>query len=494
MKKKFYLSIIALMLSFALPSVYADFALDLDVYDSYVSNGGDTPSSSSADDTTTPSDDTEEDEPPKFFDIASEPTATPEPTPTVDPQATPEAYYILDGTKLDDSGDTVPNYDAETMTYTLNLYLETALAIETGSFGLIYDGTLADHMSFELSPEFSFVRNHTEWYKAEYSSKDGYVVPEYISFSWEGSGAKITYGTQKRYKIGTLKFSDVELNAEGTPNGWHSETLRLLNWYQTPISNLYSAPLPTDVPLPTYVPTPTPTVDEGFNQDDDQNTVNDEIYDPVTDLYRGQDMTDWYKYLNGELVTSGGLPDYRWVDIGFMFEPGFDLPVLEDIIISGTVYSYNENNDLEFSLKNSMEEAIEISPDSVTVTQTKDAYDRVKTTYTIQLDIPMGEYVLCLSKKTHLTYEKPLVISNHSVSAGTIELYCGDIDGDEKIKLTDRTLLINMMHKNQNASLSQSATFKACDLNGDGKVNMFDLGIFNKFYNKNYSEVIPNAF
>ncbi|MBQ2664688.1 MAG: hypothetical protein IJG16_11155, partial [Clostridia bacterium] len=114
---------------------------------------------------------------------------------------------------------------------------------------------------------------------------------------------------------------------------------------------------------------------------------------------------------------------------------------------------------------------------------------RVKYIYDVETD-DTGVYTLVVRKKAHLTYVRsidiPYTVTDEYSLPEEITLLCGDINGDEYIKIPDRSHLILMLNhparKNQN-----TAEFDLADLNGDGHITLTDLNILKSNIDKTYN-------
>lgn len=457
MRKNLYVVLLALIIMLVLPNVYAEPIIVSTASDTTVTSDTDTPETEVGEDgpqqspepdssaTTAP-------EPSETASAAPETQPSSQPLSSAEPSATPDSLYIIDGTHLDSGGIELANYDPTTKEYTATVYLETTRELMTGSIGIMYDPTIAANFSFTLNGDnFETVHN--------YQGSDCYMA-----FSWyRKPDAAKEVGTDK-YVLGTIKITNVEIGDDGNPIGWHTRTLRQLDWFTTPESGTFN-----------------------YTEDNGGTCLNDEIFNPDTGWYQGQDV-DFL--LNSGLAYEDliGIEGYDNVDIGFVFKSGYDLPVLDKVLISGTVKSYNAKNPLELTLYDDSGEEVTLEPTDITIIDKEDDHGRVVSAYAIYANIVPGDYKIKIAKKVHLTYNKKIVVSGDTASGGVVTLYCGDINADEKIKLNDRASLLNCMNR-QN---KQNATnFDICDLNGDGKVTMFDLNILKQYFNKSYVEVIP---
>lgn len=116
-------------------------------------------------------------------------------------------------------------------------------------------------------------------------------------------------------------------------------------------------------------------------------------------------------------------------------------------------------------------------------------------------NVPTGRYALKITKPSHLSYTKQTVVIDDNgtgevILSGldggegdTATLLCGDINGDGRVKLTDRNLLLGSKCFGKKVTDEQS---KLCDLDGDGYVKLSDLNIMMLSENFNKCDtVIP---
>ena len=327
------------------------------------------------------------------------------------------------------------SYDEQTEVYTAEVYLNTSEYLSSGTFGLQYDAAAL--------PKFELDENNFEKFQEFASNGQNYMVFQwYISENAPEQSGKI--------HMGTITINNVKLGSDGLPIGWHTKTLRQLDWYDTPESQ-----------------------ESKFTDNADGICLNDEIYRKYEDgseFYQGYDMED--------------MENPRWVDIGFRFKSGFDLPERSGLTISGVVHSYNPNNAVTATLYDQDDNVYSQIQANTTVVQPS---GRVSSMYEFVLDIVPGTYTLEIKKDVHLTYRVDIEVNGSDISVGDITLYCGDINADEKIKLNDRTELLK--HLNQQSGTEPLVS----DLNGDGKVTLFDLSVMKLYYNRSYEEVVSYA-
>ncbi|MGN0108222.1 MAG: dockerin type I domain-containing protein, partial [Hominilimicola sp.] len=336
-------------------------------------------------------------------------------------------------------------YDADTKTYTAQVYLDTTEYLSAGSFGMQYD--------VSLSPSFTLDTDYFEYFQ-QFNSEGS----SYIAFQWyikDGTANTLT----GRIHLGTITIPDVELDSDGKPFGWHKHTLRQLDWLTTNLSQT-----------------------DKFTNTADGVCLNDEIWREFTDAEK-EELTD--KTINGyyQGYDMANENNPKWVDIGFTFDSSLDLPERAGQTISGTVQGYNPNNSVTVTLYRKGDTAVynTVTPQTCT-TQYPDG--RVIFGYELA-EVDEGEYTLEITKDVHLTYRADInVEAGKDVTKDKVTLYCGDIYADEKIKLDDRSILRRYL--NMQISANSSEMVKRSDLNGDGRVTFHDLDILKPYYNKTY--------
>lgn len=104
-------------------------------------------------------------------------------------------------------------------------------------------------------------------------------------------------------------------------------------------------------------------------------------------------------------------------------------------------------------------------------------------------------YTMVVKKMSHLTDSATFIDRSETVNdavalTNPIELIVGDINGDGEIKHTDRSELIRFFNR-QRAWNDASARFRGADLNGDKRVNAFDLSLLERNYEK--TAPVPEA-
>lgn len=112
--------------------------------------------------------------------------------------------------------------------------------------------------------------------------------------------------------------------------------------------------------------------------------------------------------------------------------------------------------------------------------------------------IPAADYRVQIEKQSHITYpymeikkDKIDESTGELTAPETINMLVGDINLDGFIKDPDRAYLINMFNKSRPWSAELQPRFDKNDLNGDRRINLFDLNLFNKHREKTYP--VPTA-
>lgn len=345
--------------------------------------------------------------------------------------------------------------------------------LEAGSFGIKYDPLLAEDVSFVLDtanftynserhdPQNPYDPNKPD--NDTYSLEDG---SNYIAFSW-GRTSSFEGGLSGRWHLGSIYVENVKMttdcNGKPIPEGWHTRSMYQLDWLSTDISKA-----------------------DLFTKDQDGICLNREIWrelNKATDTEEAETGVDdalygYYQGANMNAPDENGNP--TWIDIGYDLDFGGELPEPpEGNIVTGEILSYNPKNDTTVTLYK--EDGSEYGS---CIAETKTSYPdgRVRSQYKLE-NVEVGTYILKVEKNVHLTYSSKITVTEGGVLKNVGQLYCGDLNGDGKIKLNDRSELIHRLNKRANASDSKY------DLNGDGKITFHDLNILKTYYNKTYGEV-----
>lgn len=101
-------------------------------------------------------------------------------------------------------------------------------------------------------------------------------------------------------------------------------------------------------------------------------------------------------------------------------------------------------------------------------------------------NLPAGSYVVKVSKLGYIdlpaTLNKTLVVNAGKTAVGKLTLVAGDVDNNEVINLSDAVAVANEWGHSGSAIVNPLA-----DINADGKVDLLDLAIVAKNYNKTNS-------
>ena len=94
-----------------------------------------------------------------------------------------------------------------------------------------------------------------------------------------------------------------------------------------------------------------------------------------------------------------------------------------------------------------------------------------------------GTYTLTVSKRSHLTYTREIVVSNAAVVGGIpeIKLLAGDVNSDDFINSMDISAVLQVY-------LESGLQNAAPDINEDGNVNSMDISSVLTNYLKNYND------
>lgn len=390
-------------------------------------------------------------------------------------------------------------YNSELDEYLGEVYLETDVHLSAGSFGIRYNPSLSADISFELDtknfaygakpyefnniPEENSEEGLDKYPNPEYTLEDG---SNYKAFSWLRES-----DLTGRWHLGDIHIKNVSMTTDNDgrpiPAGWHKQTLCPLNWLETSVSQddfftdiTYGVgpdgsinsetwrALEEDEVADNYIVDYPKEQDQMLDEGEGEEPEPEPEPEPETDTYKikGYFQGQYQKLVEGE---DGNLtPAVEWIDIRYRIDFGGELPDPPNgHTVAGQILSYDPNKrvNVKLSKDNNTYEVKDI---------VKKAYPdgRILSLYMIE-GVEDGEYTLEVTKEFHLTYKANVTVSNdlqHDVG----QMSCGDLNGDGRIKLNDRTTLIFNMNR-RNAR---------CDLNGDGKITVHDLDILKKYYNE----------
>ena len=345
-----------------------------------------------------------------------------------------KAYYLVKGT-----------YNETDSTYAVDIYLNTRVYLAAGTFGMTYGENVPVPESGVTVDTSGFERLDADTFKEQETT---FKNNRQIVFQWGMNEADITDWTSVRLAGFTMTGVSRE-----TAESWGEKPFELLDWLTTDLSK-----------TPEFTDT-----DDGYS-----TPLNREI---------------WRAASSEELETDGQIGYYQgfdynageWTDIGFRFKSNLDNKIKLRVVI----YAYNPRNDPSLLAYKSDDTVFEgkmenrvIYPDG-----------RVKYIYDVEVD-DTGAYTLVVRKSVHLTYVKsvdiPYIVTDEYTLPEEITLLCGDINGDEYIKIPDRSHLILML--NHPARHTQNTPeFDLADLNGDGRITLTDLNILKSNIDKTYN-------
>ena len=364
-----------------------------------------------------------------------------------------KAYYLVEGT-----------YNETDNTYTVDVYLDTEVYLAAGTFGMEFDanipvtwndGTNGNSGYLQIDTgNFEYLETRLFKQNRDYFKNNHYVV---VQWGLKGAGIKAGEPFKGRIKLGSFTINDVHTDSEGKVIGWSDTPFRLLDWSTTDLAKTETF---------TYK-----DENDGYGK-----SLNEEIWRSTTAEER-------------EELGIAAVPGYyqgseydedQWIDIGFVFTSN----TKKQITITGWINAWNPKNDPVIYAYKTDTEVFEgeikqriIYPDG-----------RVKYGYAVEVD-DTGDYTMVIQKSVHLTYKEavsiPYTVTDEYAIPHEVTLICGDINGDEYIKIPDRSRLILML--NHPARKTTNPTeFDLCDLNGDGRITLTDLNILKSNIDKTY--------
>ena len=345
-----------------------------------------------------------------------------------------KAYYLVQGT-----------YNETDSTYTVDIYLNTKVYLAAGTFGMTYRENVPVPESGAVIDTAGFERLDADPFKAQ---ETVFKNNRQIVFQWGMNEADITDWTSIRL----AGFTMTGISRE-TAESWGEQPFELLDWLTTDLSKTAEF---TDT-------------DDGY-----ATPLNREIWRVSSS--EEQENGAQIGYYQGYDYNAG-----EWTDIGFRFKSNLDSKIKLKVVIN----AYNPKNDPVLLAYKSDNEVFE----GVMENRTIYPDGRVKYIYDVETD-DTGVYTLVVRKKAHLTYVRsidiPYTVTDEYALPEEITLLCGDINGDEYIKIPDRSHLILMLNhparNNQN-----TAEFDLADLNGDGRITLTDLNILKSNIDKTYN-------
>ena len=354
------------------------------------------------------------------------------------------AWYIIEG-----------GYNEANQTYTVDVYLDTEVYLAAGTFGMEFDsdipvvwnnGTATDenvgYMQVETT-NFDYIENREFEDYRDYFKNSHYVV-----LQWSVNETDTEEPVRGKIKLGSFTMENITLE---TAKSWGEEPFRLLDWTTT-------APAQTELFTQK---------DEGYDK-----SLNDEIWRTTTKAEREAGAPVGY-------YQGCAYDENEWIDIGYKFTSNLN----EKIKITVKINAWNpKNNPVIYAYKSDTEVFEGELTQRIIRADGYVTYD-----YEVEVD-DTGCYTLVAAKDIHLTYIQSLTIPEETkdeYAAGEITLICGDINRDGFVKIPDRSHLILMLN-HPSRETANAAEFDMADLNGDGRINLFDLNILKSNLDKTY--------
>jgi len=173
-----------------------------------------------------------------------------------------------------------------------------------------------------------------------------------------------------------------------------------------------------------------------------------------------------FEISNGKIETSSD----KFSDFVLLYKDT-DLPTFN---LSGTITSYNsETDDITIQLYKTNETEV-FDEKNVKGNSTNYSFENV----------PVGDYIVKLSKNNHVTREYSITVDNSNINLDTKICLIGDINGDGRINIKDWNIMYE--HINETSEIKDYSLLCA-DVNNDGKVNIKD---WNRLY-EHITEINP---
>lgn len=205
---------------------------------------------------------------------------------------------------------------------------------------------------------------------------------------------------------------------------------------------------------------------------------------------------DTIVYIDQQEATGAGVSFENWIPmstpdcvvlLGGVFGEGVESPVVlgtlesQGVTVSGSVTTYNPGKPTTLELY------VAGTKDNPVATATINATSgsgQVTQNFVLN-GVPTGEtYDLKITKDNHTPYWVTRIQVEEDITLSVVPaLACGDIDGNGNINISDLGVITSSENYNKSTA---SATNSAADLNNDGNINISDLGIVTsaKNYNK----------
>lgn len=316
--------------------------------------------------------------------------------------------------------------------YTTEVYLMNGARMLSGTFGIRFYSSLKDKVTCTINETFI-----EPLYPLDLS-----VPSSYYAFQWGMIG----------YEDSDMRPTDRELFAtfEIASEDVDDHAVSQMNWMLTD------------------------TAKQPLYDEEQGGYLNASIWRDATPEERSQwKVSGFYQ---GVIVLDDFDVTYIETDIGFVIES--EAPPAEMEQISGTVQAWNPNHDIWVTLYDNEG----VGTDRYYAGDELIGQVNGRCSWDFAVQRPKGERTesVGIVKKAHLTNQiQTLEVTGDGHSFGSQQLYCGDIDGDQGIKMSDRSALIRAMAR-------VPEELGLLDLNGDGLLTIADLNILKMYYNKTY--------
>ena len=188
-----------------------------------------------------------------------------------------------------------------------------------------------------------------------------------------------------------------------------------------------------------------------LSQKKDGNAIMTSFQTPVT------------AYLNGQMVSSSDVTANTTTIYVFAT---FECEAAPGVTVSGTVTSFNDaTSDVTIELYREGEATAAFS----TVVKGNNA------SYSIE-GVDTGVYTVKISKANHVTREYTITVGTENVTQNAKIHLKGDINGDGRVNITDVGLA--NAHAKKTSTLTDYA-YACANVNGDSRVNISDVGLLN---------------
>ncbi len=166
-------------------------------------------------------------------------------------------------------------------------------------------------------------------------------------------------------------------------------------------------------------------------------------------------------YVNGIYYQPGDVIDVKANTVVWIYWKNAPADVISGVTVSGMVTSFGEES--EKTTVELFPSGSETPAFSVTLTGTHAMYSFN--------GVEAGTYIMKVSKANHVTREYTVVVGNSSIPLDAKIYLKGDVNGDGKVNMFDYVAVKSHV---LGKSLLSGDKLERADVNGDSKVNMFD--------------------